>query len=360
MKSKDFDRKPSSLRVLEEFKPKRKGFNWDRTIYLSVLIIGLGYLCFALLKGQFMVTAEGQVLFKKLDIQFTDDVEIIHFLKKEGDEVFEGDSLFYYINEKSKVKSNSKRKEVVTEKDSDEWIDREVIHTRKKIELTQIQIAESRRLQGLNELEKDRVKKAVYLDLYHADKLDVYYQRETRLESDLITYQKEMEYLREYLALLIDRQKLDHIVRQTVYESNGKYHRNDVYQSPVDGAITRIYKENFEVALESDVIMSIHKPSNLYIKAFFKPRDVISLVEGDLVDLQFPDGTTSIGILQRFYSATYALPAEFQKKYEPVTRSISADIIPYNEQELAKWGPYYKLNVKVSKYKIPFLKYIQI
>ncbi len=359
MKSKDFDRKPSSLRVLEEFKPKRKGFNWDRTIYLSVLILGFGYLCFSLFQKHFVITGEGQVLFKKLDIQFTDDVEIIHILKKEGDEVVEGDSLFYYLNEKAKVKVNTKKREVVTEKDSDEWIDREIIQTRKKIELMQIQIAEANRLTGLNEIEKDRVKKAVYLDLYHADKLDIYFQRATRLDSDIKRYENEGAYLKEYLELLIDRQKFNLITRQTIYESSSPSYFSEVYCSPVTGMITRIYKENFEVALESDVIMSIHKPSNLYIKAFFKPKDVEYIFEGDLVDLKFPDGTNSIGILQRFYAATYTLPAEFQKKYEPATRSISADIIPLNDRELEKWGPFYKLNVKITKHKFQMPKILR-
>ena len=356
MKSKDFKRKPTSLQVLQEFKPKRKGFNWDRTIYLTVLILGFGYLAFAMLKDYFVIEGEGQVLFKKLDIQFTDDVEIIHLLKKEGDEVYEGDSLFYYINEKSKSVITSRTKEVITEDESMDWIDREIIDTKKDIELTQIQLAETHRLKAANDQETERVKKAVYLDLYHADKLDTYFDRNARIESDIRTHQKELSFLQEYLQLLLDEQKFNRVTRQTVFESNGKANLKEVYRSPVNGTITRVYKEDFEVALQSDVVMSIHKPTNLYIKAFFKPKDVEALVEGDLVSIQFPDGTKSIGILQRFYSATYALPAEFQKKYESVTRSISADIIPLNDLELEKWEPYYKLNVKITKYKFLFPK----
>ena len=297
-------------------------------------------------------------MFKKLDIQFTDDVEITQIHVSEGDEVNIGDSLFFYINEKSKDKVKSTRREVFTEQTGDNWIDREIIQTQKNIELAEINIAEAHRMISENNFEKEKVQKAVYLDLYHADKLDIYNQRALKLENQITQNSKEIEYLRKYLTLLYDKKKLANISRQTIVESGVGYEEQSVYTSPIKGAVTRINKSNYEVALQSDIVMSIHKPSNLYIKAFFEPRDVNYLIEGDLMKVIFPDGTESTGVVQRFYAATYELPDEFQKKYEPVTRSISAEIIPLNQLELEKWKAFYKLNVKVKKYKLPLLNSI--
>ena len=67
------------------------------------------------------------------------------------------------------------------------------------------------------------------------------------------------------------------------------------------------------------------------------------------MDIEFADGTLSKGIIDRFYSATYILPDEFQKKFEPTTRTLAADILPIGQDDLDVWKKYYKLSVKVTK-----------
>ena len=67
------------------------------------------------------------------------------------------------------------------------------------------------------------------------------------------------------------------------------------------------------------------------------------------LDIEFADGTTSIGYVDRFYSATYILPEEFQKKFEPTTRTLAADILPLTPDDLERWKKYYKLSVTITK-----------
>ena len=117
----------------------------------------------------------------------------------------------------------------------------------------------------------------------------------------------------------------------------------------MDGTVTRIFKQNKEVAVKSEVIMHIHKNEHLFIIAFFEQEDLAELKEEDVVEIEFPDNTTSLGTIKRFYFATYRLPEEFQKKYEPTNRSLSVDIVPLNNDELKKWKQYYKLSVIVRK-----------
>jgi len=52
-----------------------------------------------------------------------------------------------------------------------------------------------------------------------------------------------------------------------------------------------------------------------------------------MVTIEFPDKTESLGIISKFFVSTYAVPSEFQKKYEPTERNIVAEIVPFNKQD---------------------------
>jgi len=78
---------------------------------------------------------------------------------------------------------------------------------------------------------------------------------------------------------------------------------------------------------------------------------LVNFKRGVIFKFIFPVGSTSYVYLKRFYIATYVLPEEFQKKYEPTTRSVAADIYPLNNEDLAKWKAFYKMGVDISKFK---------
>ncbi len=100
MKSLNFKRKDDSyLRYLEENKRRKAEtpFNWDRFIYLSILVIFFLFLVRYAYKSMFYIEGNGQVLFEKVDIRHTDDIRILEFYKEEGDDVTIGDTLFTYF-----------------------------------------------------------------------------------------------------------------------------------------------------------------------------------------------------------------------------------------------------------------------
>ena len=243
--------------------------------------------------------------------------------------------------------------------DNLDWIIRERLTTQKRIEIAKLQIEDSRKLQDVTHHEKDRIEKEIYLDIYPASKLDPYVHRLIDYAGRVNAANEEIKFHKKYLGWLAQQKKLEIAKQKQEALLNSNYFPVELksYISPVNGAITQINKENFEVALESEIVMSVHKPTNLYIQAFYDQQDVEHLREGDLVDVTFPDGTLSEGIVQRFYAATYQLPLEFQKRYEPVTRSIAAEITPINELEANRWQAFYKLNAKVSKPLYEFLEY---
>ena len=353
MKSADFKRGNSKIRVLQEVRAPKPRVNWDRVIYFTILIGSVLLGIFLLIKANLFVRGEGQVLFKKLDIQFTQDIQIVDFIRNEGDSVAIGDTLFLYYDEDAlnHIGENSTEKNVVLRNDNMEWITREILMTEKRIQLSRIEIKEINELIRITSEEKDRIEKSVVLDIYPASKLDTYVHRLIDYRARVVAEQEEIRYQQRYLHYLKGQEILEkeHLETERLLNAQGVPLVLKAYTSPVKGTITQVLKEDFEVALESEIVMSIHKPTNLYIKAFYDQKDLRHLREGDVVDVTFPDGTESYGILQRFYFATYRLPDEFQKKYEPLTRSIAADIIPIDEIELEKWRAFYKLNVQISK-----------
>ncbi len=122
------------------------------------------------------------------------------------------------------------------------------------------------------------------------------------------------------------------------------------FRSKFAGTVTRRYKEAHEVALKGETVMDIYFGGKVSIKAFFDQSDLTNLQQGDKVSLEFPDGFRDTGIITRLYFATLPQPQEFQQKYEPVRRSVVADIEPSQSiSQPQRW--FYKMEVKVLKAK---------
>ena len=97
--------------------------------------------------------------------------------------------------------------------------------------------------------------------------------------------------------------------------------------------------------------MVIHQLENLKIKAYFHQSLYQEIRLGEEVEIEFPDGTIGRGVINNFYVSTYELPAEFQKRYEPVERRIVVDVLPLNLDEATRWIGYYKMAVTIVKKK---------
>lgn len=359
MKSINFQRKDSVLRVLEEDKRKKRSVNWDRIVYFIII----GVIAFFLFRYMFTalvyIEGDGQVLFENVSIRVPDDITIHDFYCGEGDSVKEGDTLFVYTPATDDDGGNGGIDAGIAMggTKSPEWIEKELYNLNKTYSLNNLQISENKQQIAQFEKEIERIKNEVILDVTPKSSLDFYERQIESMQFEIISLQKENQLLLEYINKLKNRDfsvdQSNIVIESTSgYTGGGSSGGTKYYYSPIEGTITRIHMQPHEVALKSEVILNIHKPENIYIKAFFEQEDLKSLKQGDIVNLEFPDGTDSQGIVKRFYFATYVLPEEFQQKYEPTQRSIAADIYPINEQELEKWKAFYKMSVIVTKPKI--------
>lgn len=359
MRSIDFKRKDSVIRVVnEDIKVSKR--NWDRIIYvvfLSLVFFFLGY--YAINKILF-IQADGQVLFENVSIRLTDDCRIISYQKEEDDIVHIGDSLFSYTLDKDNLWSNPSLTLGIASATSDEnnwgWIEKEKYALTKKIALNKIEIIQSTSLIASYKNEMQRLQNEIILDVLPKNRLEFVQHEITLLNTAIEKLSSENTQSYGLISELNRMLKTSQVKSAPKTSANAGGNGEDgngvhVFYSPIEGTVTRIYTRQFEVALKSEEIMSVHKNTPMYVKGFFEQEDISYFKEGDIVNIEFPDGSESKGVIRRFYYATYALPAEFQKRYEPVTRTIAADIYPVLENEYSHWRAFYKMSVNVSKYK---------
>ena len=338
-------------------KPKR---NWDRVIYIVFLsLVGL-FLGYYAINKIFFIRADGQVLFENVSIRLTDDCRLLAYQKDEGDTVCVGDSLFTYSLDKDNLWGNLAISGGITATSYDnqwDWIEKEKYALAKKIALNNIDVTESQALIVSYKSEIQRLQNEVVLDVLPKNRLEYVQNEILRLTTAIEKLQSENNQLYGLIKQLNGMAKNPTLksTKSGSIKGGGGSDADEngvrVFYSPIDGTVTRIYTRQFEVALKSEQIMAIHKNTPMYIKGFFEQEDLNYFKEGDLVNIEFPDGTKSKGLIKRFYYATYPLPDEFQKRYEPTTRTISADIYPVNDDEYAHWRAFYKLGVSISKFK---------
>lgn len=284
---------------------KRSKINWGANIYLGILAAAVIAGVYYLASGFLFVDGEGHVIFDKQDIQHTEDLRIIRHLVAEGDSVKQGDPLFVYVAGdplgQSLVEAHPGERRTV-EYFSARGLEREYY------------IERLRKHRQAYEL----LRKEVALQLYAPDRL---YQLQEKID--------EIELQLRKLA------------------GESALAGGATFYAPSDGTVTKINRLEHEVALKGEVIMELYKPENIHVKAYFEQRYLGYIGEGQTVDLVFPDGSRSRGVIERFYFSTFPLPPEFQKRFEPTHRDVAVDIRPLNPEEAQRWQAFYKLNVKV-------------
>src|SRR5438046_2561336 len=95
MKSISFQRNKSLIRIVNE-KHARKGKNWDRFIYIFLLIVFVLLVIYYTFNKLLYIHANGHVIIESTRVRLTDDARIIDFYVAEGDSVRLNDTLFSY------------------------------------------------------------------------------------------------------------------------------------------------------------------------------------------------------------------------------------------------------------------------
>ncbi|NOQ70729.1 MAG: hypothetical protein GQ574_01935 [Crocinitomix sp.] len=347
MKSLSFKRKENSqLRYLEEkvTGKKRSRFNWDRVVYLSILALIVFFVLRYFFLSNFYITANGQVIFDNVDISQTEDIRIEKFYYNEGDNIKVGDTLFSYLIEDPAFAVGIDP--LANTGNESNWTEREMYSLQKSIDLNNSQIRGDRQLLTSYKSQLGQLENEVILGAANERDLQNLEYQISKLETSISLTQSENGVLNKQLMAL---QTGANETADAITAAPQEYSPYRTYVSPIDGYISRIYKEPFEVALKSEMIIKIHQADSVHIKGYFEQKDLKYVKVDDHVNILFPDGQESEGVIDRFYSSTVLMPEEFQKKFEPVKRTIAVDIKPAEGSDLDLWKRYYKLSVELTK-----------
>lgn len=342
MKKFSYKKDKAIIRTLKEPKIKKKKLNFDRVLYF-LLLLGLSvWLISFIYKKTIWIHGNGQMLMEKVDVNFTNDIRVKQIFINEGDTVRINTRLFNYFQDDFDsdaalvLKNIDKREKNLANYD-------ELLRT---LRLKYVQLQHLKERLQLLEVQERQTVKLVLLDVYTKAKVDEITVQKLQLKGDIKLLQSEI-----YLLSLQKKQALQQKTGgHYVSSANGNY--SNTYVSPIKGVIGQILKNSEEACYKSENVMTIHNVEKVFIKAYFNLKDVAKIRKGDIVVVEFPDKSTSRGMINKLYISTYKAPTEFQKKYEPTERNILAEITPLNKEEIPEWGKYYKLNVKVKIRKL--------
>lgn len=330
----------ATIRHLKEIPKPKKRINTDRILFISLLLVVSIYALTKVYDGIAIIEVNGMVTMQKLDVHFTDDVRINEMYVKEGAEVNRGDTLFKYTNQYFENDAAS----YVSILSNKERIDREIIDLRRELlEKGSERNILSKRLEE-QYFDLNTIRELVSLAAISKSEFDNQERRIESTEDKLELVRREIQ----YLNLQIDQ--LDGLKGQfsNLAKIGDSANRSQLYVAQRDGIIGAINLSNNEVCYRGDEVLTIHEPEHVKIQAYFTQNEAEEIEIGRVANIEFPGGNIQKGKIERFYVSTYELPPEFQKKYEPTTRSILVDIVPLDERDIKNWQQFYKMNVRVN------------
>ena len=344
MKAFQLREKKTFIKILKEPPVQKKKVNWSRRLYLAIFLVLITLVGNRVYLGNMYIHADGQIELPKQLVTFPDDIQVMNVYIKEGNQVCKGDTLFRYLLSNDQLESASL---TLSMGHSSEWIDREVLSGQKKISFLEATMT-SRETMITYLTERIEKKESLLLSGVNGvyNEYEELSDRKTKLLHQYEVVKEEKKTLQAHIYKL-ERMRKKHAVLEE--NKMDHYQQEYFYISPSDGVISDIfYKEN-EICYKKAEMMTIHEMENVTIETFFDPIEIAHLEVGDEVVIQLPDGSDWAGLISRFYVSTYALPSEFQKKYEPTERNIVAEVIPMDKASEDRWKLFYKMDVKVKK-----------
>ncbi len=344
MKAFQLREKKTFIKILKEPPVQKKKVNWSRRIYLAIFLAVLFLVVKRVYNGNMYIHADGQIELPKQMVTFPDDIQIMNLYIEEGDRVCEGDTLFRYLLSNDQMESTSL---TLSMGQSSEWIEREILTTQKKLAFLKATMSSK---ETMISYLSERISQKESLLLSGVNSAFNDYEeltdRKTKLLQEVEVIGKEKDALQAHIY------KLNRLRKESIILEENKldYYQQEYYfVSPSDGVISDIFYQENEICYKKAEMMTIHEMEHVTIATYFDPTEIAHLEVGDEVIIQLPDGSDWVGLISKFYVSTYALPSEFQKKYEPTERNIVAEVIPMDKASEDRWKLFYKMDVKVTK-----------
>jgi len=140
-----------------------------------------------------------------------------------------------------------------------------------------------------------------------------------------------------------------------VYSNSGC--QDEMVRAPADGIIITIKNKPFEVLQRTESVMDfIKNKAEVHITASFKNDYYDSLSLGEKVDVSFPDGSKSQGVISEIKSTSIPFPVQGSTHYLPDRTRIMATIDPLETKaseadQLDHWRLFNEMEVEVRGWR---------
>lgn len=348
MKSFKLREEKTFVKILKEPPKEQKKVNWSRRLYLLIFAVILFQVGSKMYRGHMVIFANGQIDLPKQTVNFSNDIQLMDLWVENGARVCKGDTLFMY---KTVVDEINKEVERIQDP-SEDWITRELLSFRRKIELNKVLIGNQKE-QLTNLKNQVSINEKLLLSGVH-DSYDVYQsllRQVANMESEIMLKEQESKLFEQNIGSLMFQQAKSNRMHSEKFEV---FEMIKYFTSPMDGVVSDIFYEPNEICYKKEELLSLHQLENPTINTYFDPNEIKYLQVGDPVQISFPDGSSQQGLINKFFVSTYAVPSEFQKKYEPTERNIVAEVVPLDLDDTKKWQNFYKMEVSISKPRYAF------
>lgn len=306
MKSNDFIKRKRIEVALNDSKntqPVPKQTNWDRIVYLLVLLIIVIFLCFWAFKNYLTVQGYGYITSPTLHLRAPDGLKITQLYVNKGMRVKKGDSLFGLVvadnNRSVNLQLDLQRQQIDNSGDLNQFKNKIIILRAKLSGLEQ----------KLNYYQKAYIttKQKVKLNITTVQSLIKIEQEKLDLKTKIEETKAELRALNQKIGNQQNATKAYTDLYQNQLESGNKLLKSP-FVSPVSGTITDLYALPNQMVFGAELIMNIKLDQAMpYIIAKFNKKDAEYLVPGKIFTVQFHDKTESQAVIADFYTgeATY-------------------------------------------------------
>ena len=323
---------------------RKRGVNWDKFIYLGLLAILVVLLGRYVIQDYYYVDSDGQIVTGAFNVRFPTDVRVLSYFQEEESDVEQGDRLFRYIQIR-----DEERLDVAPREAEESPYLKDLTSLQERIAFKEIARSEKKRLLDFYQSEAKRIQKGVELDVYTVDELQAYRKDIAERSAEIKELGQQLALLRGQLRSL--RQRESRHMRER-FPADTLLQR--VFHAPVAGVVSDIFKNESEVALVSERVMSIEMSGekDLYVKAIFDQEDLRYLEEGDRVTVELSDGRKSLGYVRKLTSTYSDQLVQTKQQYEAMNRNVVAEIYPTRERDRAIWKQFRNMGVHVYKRKL--------
>jgi len=307
--------------------PDKKRFPWGKVIYLTILVILLGFLGHWAWTRTIYLEAPALVQAREFLVQSTETGRIESLTVEIGDAVTP-ETVVARLN--------------VTQRLKDQWspemlarLNESLNRLQGEAEVTAREVALKSGLAASLGRERHRSRELLELRVVkYSDykKLDLEHQG---LQVEIGKLQKRLTVLQE------ERRLLEELYQR--YLSPPNQVRLDL-KPPMPGVVILKNRQAGEVVLAGQPVLTLYDPKDLFVKAYVPQEYQPSISIGDQAVILFKDGSRLQGEVRKLYPSSETLPPEYQEYYMTRQRAIIAEIQP---AEVDPQKLLYGLTVKV-------------